>query len=161
MNLNKGFTYLVTTILLIILISGIVIISNYNANKSKINPATILAKNYENELIALLESEPTIEDINLFNFNFKKFINSNNYDSKLCNIITTKNGIIASNFMEQDCNLMINGDNNRTITGNSTVGIDIFINDTNIYLCSCNYEVGKNNYYLDIYNESSKIIYKN
>lgn len=159
--MKKGFTYIVTTMLLIILISGVVIVSNYNAPGNKINPVAILAKNYENEFLNILNSGSSVEDINQFNYRFKKFINSNNYDSKLCNLITTENGIIASNFMDQNCDLMINGVSNQTITENNTIITDIFINDTNIYLCSCYYEAAKNIYYLDIYNENSETIFKN
>ncbi|HOZ35478.1 MAG TPA: hypothetical protein PLK55_00645 [archaeon] len=159
--MKKGFTYIVTTMLLIILISGVVIVSNYNAPGNKINPVAILAKNYENEFLNILNSGSSVEDINQFNYRFKKFINSNNYDSKLCNLITTENGIIASNFMDQNCDLMINGVSNQTITENNTIITDIFINDTNIYLCNCYYKAGENIYYIDIYNENSKTTFKN
>ena len=161
MILNKGFTYIITTMLLIILISGVVIVSNYNSNKNKTNPVATLAKNYENEFLNILETGSTVEDINLLNYRFKKFINSNNYDAKICNLITTENGLIASNFMDQNCDLIINGEKRQTITENDTIITDIFINDTNIYLCSCHYKAGENIYYIDIYNENSKTIFKN
>lgn len=159
--MEKGFTYIITTMLLILLISGVIIISNYNSSKLKNNSTTILAKNYETEFLNLLESNPSAEDINQFNYNFKKFINSNNYDSKMCNLIKTEDGLIVSNFLDQNCDLMVNGSKNQTLTENNTEIIDIFINDTNIYLCSCYYDAGKNIYYLDIYNENSETIFKN
>lgn len=159
--MKKGFTYIVTTMLLIILISGVVIVSNYNTNRKKTNPVTILAKNYENELLNILDSGSSVEDVNQLNYAFKKFINSNNYDAKLCNLITTGNGLIASNFMDQNCDLIINGDINQTITENETIITDMFINDTNIYLCNCYYRAGENIYYIDIYNENSKTTFKN
>lgn len=158
--MNKGFTYIITTMLIVILISGVVMIIKYN-NRSSSNPVATLAKNYENEFLSILENDASVEDINLFNYRFKKFINSNNYDARICNLITTKNGLIVSNFMDQNCDLMINGENRQTITENTTILTDIFINDTNIYLCNCYYKAGENIYYIDIYNENSKTIFKN
>ena len=159
--MRKGFTYIITTMLLIILISGVIIVSNYNSSKLKTNITQTLGKNYETEFLNILDFNPSEEDINLFNYNFKKFINSNNYDSKICNLVVTENGLVASNFMDQNCDLMVNGLKNQTLLENTTTTIDIFINDTNIYLCSCYYEAAKNIYYLDIYNENSETIFKN
>jgi len=158
--LKKGFTYIITTMIIIILITGVVIMSNTN-QKSKTKTVSYIAKNYETEFIYKISEIPTIQDINQFNYNFIKFINSNNYDAKICNIIKTSESTILSNFTDIDCNLMINGDYNQTISKNTTISIDTFINDTNIYLCNC-YNVGeKNIYYIDIYNENSKTIFKN
>ena len=93
MILNKGFTYIITTMLLIILISGVVIVSNYNSNKNKTNPVATLAKNYENEFLNILETGSTVEDINLLNYRFKKFINSNNYDAKSAILLLQKTAL--------------------------------------------------------------------
>lgn len=159
--MNKGFTYIITTMLIIMLVSGVVMITKYN-RKSSSNPVATLAKNYENEFLNILEKGASVENINQFNYKFKKFVNSNNYDARICNLITTEDGLIVSNYMDQNCELMI-GDNQQTITENTTtiVDTDIFINDTNIYLCNCYYKAGENIYYIDIYNENSKIIFKN
>jgi len=146
--------------IIIILISGVYLIS-YSTNNSKSNPSKTLAKNYEIEFLNLSQNNPTPQDINGLNYYFKKFINSNNFDSKICNILESGEHIILSNYTDSSCNILINGDNNGTLAQNSTTTIDRFINNTNIYLCSCYYESGKNIYYIDIYNENSKTILKN
>ena len=74
MILNKGFTYIITTMLLIILISGVVIVSNYNSNKNKTNPVATLAKNYENEFLNILETGSTVENINLLNYRLRNLL---------------------------------------------------------------------------------------
>ena len=146
--------------IIIILISGIYLIS-YSNNNVRDSPSKILAKNYEIEFLNLSQNNPTSQDINSANYYFKRFINSNNFDSKICNILETSDLIILSNYTDASCSIIINGDNNGTLAQNSTTTIDRFINNTNIYLCSCYYESGKNIYYIDIYNENSKTILKN
>lgn len=146
--------------IIIIFISGLVIISN-TSPKVKTKTVNAIAKNYETELIYAINNDPTVQNINNLNKNFITFINSNNFDAKICNILKNSQELILSNFMNKDCNLMINGDLNQIISNNTTIAIDIFINDMNIYLCNCYYEGEKNVYYLDIYNESSETIFKN
>ncbi len=158
--MKKGFTYIITTMIIIILISSIFII--FNPVKKTVNTTpNILAKNYEIEFLKLSSSNPTIQDINNLNYGFKKFTNSNNYDVKICSIVENQTSIILSNYTSENCNLVIDGMFSGVVYDNSTVTIDRFINNTNIYLCSCYYAGGKNVYYIDIYNENSKTILKN
>lgn len=145
---------------IIIVISGIFIINN-TSSKLPNNQAKYIAKNYEVEYLAIITNNLTQENIDNFNHNFKKFINSSNYDSEICSISETEEDIYISNYMGKNCNLTINGDFNQIVYDNDTIVIDRFINNTNIYLCSCSYVSGKNSYYINIYNDDSKTILKN
>lgn len=157
--MEKGFTYIITTMILIMLITGIILINKPNKQPIVQTPY-FLVKNYEIEFNYLNQGSVDENIINTFNLNFLNYINSYNYSAEFCNIIDTKNHIYFSNFTGTDCNLMIGEDVNQTVSNQSTIKIDRFINDMNIYLCSCNY-LRENSYYIDIYNENLKLIYKN
>ena len=157
---EKGFTYIITTMIIIILITGLVLINNPEKKVINTTPK-ILAKNYEIEFLNLTTTSTNAEDLNNLNKRFEKFVNSNNYNASICSIVETEDYIYLSNFTGEDCQMIINGEENQLINDNTTVTIDRFINNTNIYLCSCYYVSGKNIYYIDIYNENSKTILKN
>jgi hypothetical protein len=146
--------------MIIILISGIVLINNPIRKTINITPK-VLAKNYEIEFLNLTTNNPTAEDLNNLNKRFEKFVNSNNYDTGICSIVETEDYILLSNFTGVDCQMIIDGNENQLINDNTTVTIDRFINNMNIYLCSCYYISGENIYYIDIHNEDSKTILKN
>ena len=96
-----------------------------------------------------------------FNNSFVSFIKSHNYNTKICNIIKNEdNSMIISNYLDKDCNLFIGNDFNRTISDNSTIKIDNFINKMPIYLFNCTY-INKDIYYIETNNYNNQIIYKN
>lgn len=160
MLMKKGFTFIITTMVIILLISGILIFNNQKKETNQ--KAPYLAKNYENEFLFFSKQENLDENkINNFNLSFKKYFNSYNYSVNLCSIIETEEYLYISNFYQEPCKLIINGEEEGEIGKDSTYKIDRFINDTSIYLCSCNYKTGYNSFYLDIYNKKIKLIYRN
>ncbi len=158
--MNKGFTYIITVMILIMLITSLILINR--PNKQPSNNASFISKNYEIEFLYLSSSNVLDENkINSFNSNYLNHINSYNYSAEICNIIETEDYIFFSNFTGESCDLVIDDEVSQVVNDKTTTKIDRFINNMNIYLCSCNYEKGKNSYYLDIYNEDIRIINKN
>jgi len=159
--MKKGFTYIITVMILIISITGIILINR--PNKIIINHnAQQLINNYQEEFLVFSLNDVADENtITSYNTNFSNYVNSYNYNIELCNIIESEEYIYFSNFTGNDCDLYIDEDVNQTINDKTTIRIDRFINNTNIYLCNCNYQRGKNSYYINIYNEDIKIIYEN
>lgn len=159
--MKKGFTYIITVMILIISITGIILINR--PNKIIINHnAQRLINNYQEEFLVFSLNDVADENtITSYNTNFSNYVNSYNYNIELCNIIESEEYIYFSNFTGNDCDLYIDEDVNQTINDKTTIRIDRFINNTNIYLCNCNYQRGKNSYYINIYNEDIKIIYEN
>lgn len=158
--MKKGFIYIITTMILIMLITGIVVLNSTHSRT--IEKAPFFVKNYVTEFLYFSSKDAlSLEEINSFNSGFKDHINSYNYSTNICNIIETNEGVFLSNYTDNDCEIMIDEDNNLVVESNSTKKIDMFINQTNIYLCSCKYIDGQNSYYIDVYNKNIKIIEKN
>ena len=159
--MKKGFTYIITVMILIISITGIILINRPNKTITNHN-AQQLINNYQEEFLVFSLNDVADENtITSYNTNFSNYVNSYNYNIELCNIIESEEYIYFSNFTGNDCDLYIDEDVNQTINDKTTIRIDRFINNTNIYLCNCNYQRGKNSYYINIYNEDIKIIYEN
>ncbi|HOW29495.1 MAG TPA: hypothetical protein PK685_02375 [archaeon] len=159
--MKKGFTYIITVMILIISITGIILINRPNKTITNHN-AQQLINNYQEEFLVFSLNDVADENtITSYNTSFSNYVNSYNYNIELCNIIESEEYIYFSNFTGNDCDLYIDEDVNQTINDKTTIRIDRFINNTNIYLCNCNYQRGKNSYYINIYNEDIKIIYEN
>jgi hypothetical protein len=157
---KKAFMFIITTLIIISLISLLIINIRTIPNNSKL--INNLSENYISEFLILnKDNNLNIQKIDNFNNSFLKFINSHNYNVKICNIIKNNNDIYISNYLGEDCNLFIAEDLNRTINNNSTIKIDNFINNMPIYLCNCTYINYNNVYYIDIYNYNNQIINKN
>jgi len=157
---KKAFMFIITTLIIISLISLLIINIRTIPDNSKL--AQNLNENYITEFLILNEN-PNLNIQNMDNFNnsFVNFIKSHNYNTKMCNIVQNKdNSMIISNYLDKDCNLFIDNDFNRTISNNSTIKIDNFINKMPIYLCNCTY-INKDIYYIETYNYNNQIINKN
>lgn len=159
--MKKGFTYIITTMILIMLITGIILINRPNKTPIKETPQ-LLVKNYEIEFNVFSSTSNLDENvIDAFNLNFSNYINSYNFSTEICTIIEDANYIYFSNYTGNNCDLLIGEDVNQTLSDKSTVKIDRFINNMSVYLCNCNYVREKNSYYINIYDEDIKIINEN
>jgi len=159
----KGFTYIIIVAIIVIFITMLLLLVKPNDIIND-QPKT-LADNYKIELSFLIDNGISDEnDINNFNNSLINYIQSHNYNAKICNIIDDRNQYIyVSNYLGENCGLYINSVMNQTVDDKESVRIDRFINDMNIYLCNCNlrhtdgYNVA---YYINIYNSKASIINK-
>ncbi len=159
--MKKGFTYIITTMILILLITGILVI-NKPTKLPKVSTQQFLSKNYQIEFSKLCAKSNIDENtIDAFNTVFLNYISSYNYDVKMCNIIEKETSIYLSNYTGEPCDLVVDGVVLQTINDKTTKKIDRFINNMNIYLCNCEYKTGRNIYYINIYNNNVRTIYKN
>jgi hypothetical protein len=152
MTLNKkGFTYIIIVVIIMIFTTMIFLISkniNYTDNKSQ----TII-NNYKNEMNYIVLNNLDENNLDQLNSSFKNYIQTNNYNSKICSIVFDGNNTYyLSNY--QDTNYAaINTDETIIILRENVVA--------NIIFGSCTLELGnlKNKYYLEIYNNKEKNIY--
>jgi hypothetical protein len=160
---QHGFTYIIiVTFIAVFLTALLLLIKPFN--NIDCTPQ-VLSDNYKNELTTLIGTGiNNISDINEFNNSFKNYIQSHNYNVKLCNIIDDRNQYIyISNYLGESCGLYVNSVMMQTLDDRNSIRIDRFINDMNIYLCNCNlrHTDGYSSiYYIDVYSSKTNIINK-
>ena len=150
---EKGFTYIIIVVFIMIFVTMLFLISkniNYSNNKIK-----HLVSNYKTEINYL--SENNLIDVNSldeFNINFKEFIKSNNYNNKACGIYFDGEKYILSNYLDA---------NYTEIQENQTIEILKESISENIVFGNCEMDISKESslsFYIEIYNDSEKSIYK-
>ncbi|NCP71887.1 hypothetical protein GW835_00635 [archaeon] len=149
---EKGFTYIIIVVFIMIFVTMLFLISK-NINYS--NKIKHLVSNYKTEINYL--SENNLIDVNSldeFNINFKEFIKSNNYNSKACGIYFDGNKYILSNYLDANYTL---------IQENQTIEILAESVSEDIIFGNCEMDISLENslsFYIEIYNDSEKSIYK-
>lgn len=149
---EKGFTYIIIVVIIMIMVTMLFLISgniSYKENKSK----TIVA-NYENELKSLIVRDINAQSLDILNTNFREYIKSNNYNSKICNIYFNGENYLLSNY--QDLNYSI-------INENQTISILEEEITENIVFGECELDISTNKkltYYIEIYNGNEKRVAK-
>ncbi len=156
---EKGYTFILIVMITIGLVTGIIIMSREIPKEETIT--NHLVNNYTNEFsrISVKEKDETI--IKNFQESFITYIRANNHDVELCSIFADNNYYYVSNHLKKDCNFMVDGEIRGEIIENGSITkIERFINDTNIYLCNCEYK-NLDSYYINIYDSKNRIIKKN
>jgi len=147
---EKGFVYIITTVIIITFITMLFLLTR--PQPSYYSNAQNIAQNYKFELNKLINNNLTVNDINNFNNAFYNFIRAHNYNAKMCLIISKNNNIYLSNFLGIDDN-SVNDKN--TIVEPKTNQDYVLLN------CELDNNSGNNiAYYIEVYNNSEKIIYK-
>lgn len=149
---NKGFTYIIIVIIMMIFITMLFVLSRsviYKENKSE-----ALMNNYKNELTYLIENDINESSLDLLNSSFKEFIISNNYNIKICDIFYNGSVYYLSNYQDSNYDLI-----------NDKTTITVLKEDVNetITFGECDFNTLNNinlNYYLEIYNDQERRIYK-
>ncbi len=155
---SKGYMFIIIVMITIGLISGIIIITrSLPKNDSIIED---LVKNYEQEFSRFSITDVNEETTDAFQKSFIYFIKARNHDIEVCSIFADNDYYYVSNYLDEDCDFYVNDVNISTIVRNSTQKIDRFINDTNIYLCNCEYK-NIDSYYIKINDSKNQIIKKN
>jgi len=148
---KRGFTYIIIVIVIMMLTTMLFLLSKSNLYQE--NKALGIINNYKTELNYLTKNNIDENNLNLLNKNFKDFIKSNNYSSKICNIYFDGDKYFLSNYQGEDYTLI---DNNQTIyLLESEVLEDINFGE-------CIFEVsGDDNlkFYIEIYNDQEKKTY--
>jgi hypothetical protein len=156
LNKKKGFVYIITTVIIVLFITTLFLLTRAQPNNYTYSQN--LAQNYKFELSKLVNNDLTVTDVNNFNNSFYHFIRAHNYNTKMCVLINKNNNIYASNFLGvNDINL--NGTN---VNDKNTVMIPR--PETDIIFSNCELDYNSNNnysYYIEIYNNTEKAIYKN
>ncbi len=140
------------------LITTIIILSTSLPKEDKITENIIT--NYENEFSRISREDKNTTFIDAFQNSFVNFINAQNHNTKLCTIFADEDHYYVSNYLGKDCMFRVNDENRQIVYNNSTTKIDRFINETNIYLCNCEYK-NFDSYYIMIYDSKNQIIKKN
>ena len=155
---NKGFTYIIVSIIIIISISALLIINKQGVIENKTDKKQeYLAKNFVNEFEIISNQELETNDLNNKLNNIFDFIKSHGQNVKFCTIIHDDNNLYFSNYTGEPCNLIIDDEIIQEISHKTTIQTDRFINNTNIYLCNCIY-TDISVYYLSIYDNENQII---
>lgn len=149
---QKGFTYIVIAVILITLVTTMLLVQP--SNKYSENNMGYLITNYKTELNFFLENNFTTVDLNTFNYNFYNYIKSHNYNIKICTIIDYENNIYLSNFLGEDFSELVD----KNTISQSKLSQDYNISDK----CIMDYNSSQTiNYYIEIYNDTEKIVEKN
>ncbi|MFH0905899.1 MAG: hypothetical protein V1824_01015 [archaeon] len=158
---QEGYVFLIASVIIIALISGLFILSKSNFAKAD-NSNDNLSQNYIAEFnILTTDSALDINSVENFNLSFEDFILSHNKNIKSCNIIDDGvEYIYLSNYLGETCGIYYDDVFDSNLQANSTIQIDRFINKTNIYLCNCIYQ-DSSVYYMELYDSKVKSIYKN
>ncbi len=119
-----------------------------------------LANNYNIEFSKISTLDKNTTFINNFQKSFINFAKAQNHEIKLCSIFADDNSYYVSNYLGEDCVFVVNDVNKQIVYNNSTIKIDRFINETNIYLCNCEYK-NFDSYYINLYDSKNQIIKKN
>jgi hypothetical protein len=155
---EKGYAFIIIVMITIGLISGVILMSN-NITQQEDKTKELL-RNYEIEFSKISTQDINEETISNFAESFVDFINAQSYDVEFCSIFADDEYYYVSNYLGKSCIFYVNDVNKAEINNNNTEKIDIFINDTNIYLCNCEYN-NYNSYYIKIYDSKNQIIKKN
>ena len=147
---QKGFVYIITTVIIITFITMLFLLTR--PQPSNYSNAQNIAQNYKFELNRLINNNLTVSDINNFNNSFYNFIRAHNYNAKMCLIISKNNNIYLSNFLGMD-------DSN--VSDRNTIVEPKINQDYTLLNCELDSNSSHNlAYYIEIYNNSEKIIYK-
>lgn len=150
MKKQKGFTYIIIAVIIMIMTTMLFLIStniNYKENK-----AQIILSNYQNELKYITENNLDENSLNQLNVSFKEYIKSNNYNSKICNIYFDGDYYYLSNF--QDLNYSIINDQETIVLEKAEVL-------ENIHFGECSFNISSKNklkYHFEIYKDKEKRI---
>lgn len=155
---NKGFTYIIVSIIIIISISALLIINKQGFSENKTDKKQeFLIDNFINEFEVLSNQDLESNDVNNKLEKLFDFIKSHGQNVKFCTIIQDDNYMYFSNYTGESCNLVIDDEIIQEISHKTTIQTDRFINNTNIYLCNCIY-TDISGYFLSIYDNENQII---
>lgn len=155
---QKGYAFIMIVMITMGLISATIILSRNLPKQETITKDLVNNYNIEFSEISRLDKNTTI--INNFQISFINFVNAQNHNLKLCSIFADEENYYVSNYLGKDCMFVIDDVNKQMVSNNSTTKIDRFINETNIYLCNCEYK-NFDSYYINLYDSKNQIIKKN
>jgi competence protein ComGC len=151
---QKGFTYIIITLILIIFITLLFMLFKELPTIDK--TTNNLSQNYIIELKYLIENDLNTNNIDLLNKAFYNYSRSHNYDVNICTIIDDgKENLYISNYLQQT----ING-----IEDQNTVKVNknLYTNYINFGECYLDFNAtDKTSYYISFISNSGKKVYKN